>query len=257
MYHTNILSRIRDLGGINIPDFHFGDIRLPVFPFHHTGDRVSLPLGFEAWEEPLNQMLKSIPVQEGAQEHFVTIDSKWFSRDEAHRREGVHIDGNFCADYDFSWPQGGGPLEAPGNGKEPMSAWGGGGWAGLVALDRQERSNNAHVHMGFKTPYPNIRVPVGRYVSSRFGGTLVAANQVGCDVWPGQYDQAVVGDGGSLDPMLDQVMGKPRVRLEANKVYLMSSDTPHESFVQDAGTRRTLLRVTLAHNYDNTPILPM
>lgn len=34
--------------------------------------------------------------------HYVTIDSKYFTEDEFQRREGVHVDGNFCADAYFS-----------------------------------------------------------------------------------------------------------------------------------------------------------
>lgn len=35
----------------------------------------------------------------------------------------------------------------------------------------------------------------------------------------------------------------------------MSSDTPHESLEIQKGTRRTLIRVTLAHDYPNNALL--
>ena len=71
-------------------------------PFENNGEWVSLPEGFKIWEDSFNEILKRIPLQEGANTHYVTIDTKFFTTDDFLRREGIHIDGNFCVDPYFT-----------------------------------------------------------------------------------------------------------------------------------------------------------
>lgn len=94
-------THVKKICDINLPDPEFGDLKLSVMPFENTGEFVSLPDGFKRWEESFNEILKLIPLQEGANTHYVTIDTKFFTTDQFLRREGVHIDGNFCVDPNF------------------------------------------------------------------------------------------------------------------------------------------------------------
>ena len=94
-------THVKQLGEVQLPDPEFGDLKLSVMPFENTGEWVSLPEGFKIWEQSFNDVLKKIPLQEGANKHYITIDTKFFTTDEFLRREGVHIDGNFCVDPKF------------------------------------------------------------------------------------------------------------------------------------------------------------
>lgn len=76
-------------------------MKLNLFPFENEGKHVQLPIGFQIWEDTLNEILKMIPLCDGANQHYVTIDSKFFSTADFLRREGVHADGNFCVDPNF------------------------------------------------------------------------------------------------------------------------------------------------------------
>ena len=93
---------VTQIGHCYIPDPLYGDMKLNVFPFKNTGRRVYLPDMFSLWDDTLNQILEHIPVLDAHNEHYVTIDSKFFTVDDFLRREGVHMDGNFCADPAFS-----------------------------------------------------------------------------------------------------------------------------------------------------------
>ena len=95
-------TTVKNLGEFILPDPKVGDFKLSVMPFENTGEWVSLPEGFKQWEESFNQIIKTIPLQEGANTHYVTIDTKFFTTDEFLRREGIHMDGNFCVDPYFS-----------------------------------------------------------------------------------------------------------------------------------------------------------
>lgn len=87
-YHK---TKVLNLGKLRLPDPEHGDLKLSVMPFENNGSWVSLPEGFKLWEESFNKMLKYIPLQEGANTHYVTIDTKFFTKSEFLRREGVHI----------------------------------------------------------------------------------------------------------------------------------------------------------------------
>jgi hypothetical protein len=150
------------------------------------------------------------------------------------------MDGNFCADPYFGNP-------------EPQETWGGqptwgGSVSGLRAVGTVEKPDNSHVEIGFSLPY-DIVVPIGTYVSGHLGGTLVASSYEGCQAWPGTY-KGNVGAGGDWSDMLDQLGAA--VPITANRLWFMSSNCPHETMPIPAGARRTFIRVTLPHNYDNT-----
>ncbi|NBP59435.1 hypothetical protein EBU71_23335 [bacterium] len=280
-----------------IPDPNTGDFKLSVMPFENNGSWVSLPEGFKQWEESFNKVLKYIPLQEGANTHYVTIDTKFFTTDEFLRREGVHMDGNFCVDPYFSsaitekasW--GGASPTRPSWGgaryEEPVvtkSSWGGAGprpsWGGaryeltelesvsypkyslvkkehnIYSLIReskfQEYPDNSHVKMDWVLPY-DITIPISEYVSSTKGGILTVSTEVGCQAWSGDFHGEVMSEG-SFEKMEDQLTDDRKVIFEKNQLYFMSSNTPHETLLISKGKRRTFLRITLNHNYDNSVI---
>lgn len=234
------VARLRDFGPLHVPDPAFGDLRLAVFPFQHNGRNVILPEGFQRWHDTLAAMMRDVPVQRGATQAFVTIDSKFFTTPGFLRREGVHMDGNFCADPSFapkaSW------------GGDPGKTWG----AGLRAVGSTEQPDNSHVEIGFALPYDDLIVPIGKYVSGSLGGTLVASSYEGCQAWPGTY-RGEVGDGGDWTSMTDQL--GTGIQLGAHRLWFLTSNCPHETLVIPQGVRRTFVRVTLPHNYDNTALL--
>jgi hypothetical protein len=300
-YHK---TSIKNLGEVKIPDPGVGDFKLSVMPFENNGEWVSLPDGFKIWEESFNEILKYIPLQEGSNTHYVTIDTKFFTTDEFLRREGVHIDGNFCVDPYFrsmneemaSW--GGAsyqdsPKSSWGGASyqdSPKSSWGGakfsntiksswGGsksWGGAsyeskgvfpkfkleegingiskVIRDQtfDEKSDNSHVRMDWALPY-DIVIPISEYVSSNKGGILTVSTEIGCQAWSGEF-YGEVGSEGSFENMKNQLSDDRKVIFEKDQLYFMSSNTPHETMLISKGKRRTFLRITLNHNYDNSNI---
>jgi len=313
-YHR---TSVKNLGEVILPDPNTGDFKLSVMPFENNGSWVSLPEGFKQWEESFNEVLKYIPLQEGANTHYVTIDTKFFTTDEFLRREGVHIDGNFCVDPYFtsslteemsSWggasyddnssSWGGASYQEPKSswgGAEPMPSWGGatydsendeyiksswGGaepmpsWGGATSKSRtpqfkivrgedgvarivreskfEEQSDNSHVKMDWVLPY-DIVIPISEYVSSSKGGILTVSTEVGCQAWSGDFYGEVMSEG-SFEKMEDQLTDDKKVIFEKNQLYFMSSNTPHETLLISKGKRRTFLRITLNHNYQNEAI---
>lgn len=317
-YHR---TSVKNLGEVILPDPNTGDFKLSVMPFENNGSWVSLPEGFKQWEESFNEVLKYIPLQEGANTHYVTIDTKFFTTDEFLRREGVHIDGNFCVDPYFSsaiaekasWggssyggsSWGGARYEEPKSswgGAEPRPSWGGaryeepksswGGaeprpsWGGatyeyelenelaefesvsypkyslvkgendVYSLVRESQfesyPDNSHVKMDWVLPY-DITIPVSEYVSSSKGGILTVSTEVGCQAWSGDFYGEVMSEG-SFEKMEDQLTDDKKVIFEKNQLYFMSSNTPHETLLISKGKRRTFLRITLNHNYQNEAI---
>jgi hypothetical protein len=245
------VAQARFLGSFTVPDPEWGDMKLNVFPFIHDGKTPPrLPGPFRMWEDTLAQMMRNIPAQEGAEQFFVTIDTKFFATPGYLRREGVHMDGNFCGDYDFSWGDAGATPKASWGGSPPTPrpTWAGNGpSSGIVAVSREEKPDNSHVRIGFKLPY-DITVPLGKYVSGSLGGTLMASSVTGCQAWPGEY-RGRVGSGGDWSQMVDQ-LGEA-VQIGGNELWLTTSNCPHETLMIPAGTRRTFMRVTLPHNYNN------
>lgn len=311
-------TNVKNLGEVILPDPTTGDFKLSVMPFENTGDWVSLPEGFKQWEESFNQILKMIPLQEGANTHYVTIDTKFFTTDEFLRREGVHIDGNFCVDPYFSssvvekaswggasprpswggaryeapvakssWggagPRpswGGARYEAPGQAPVDKFSWGGAyprpSWGGaryesmsnpkyslvkgdndIYSLVRESQfeaqPDNSHVKMDWVLPY-DVVIPISEYVSSSKGGILTVSTEVGCQAWTGDFHGEIMSEG-SFEKMEDQLTDDRKIVFEKNQLYFMSSNTPHETLLISKGKRRTFLRITLNHNYQNEAIL--
>ena len=311
-YHR---TSVKNLGEVVLPDPATGDFKLSVMPFENTGEWVSLPEGFKQWEESFNEILKYIPLQEGANTHYVTIDTNFFTTDGFLRREGVHMDGNFCVDPYFSssitekasWggasyggsSWGGAKYQAPPvaksswGGASPKSSWGGaspapsksswGGasprssWGGasyesvsntpqyslvkgdndIYSLVRESQfeahPDNSHVKMDWVLPY-DIVIPVSEYVSSTKGGILTVSTEVGCQAWTGDFHGEIMSEG-SFEKMEDQLTDDRKIVFEKNQLYFMSSNTPHETLLINKGKRRTFLRITLNHNYQNSAIL--
>jgi hypothetical protein len=308
-YHR---TSVKNLGEVILPDPNTGDFKLSVMPFENNGSWVSLPEGFKQWEESFNEVLKYIPLQEGANTHYITIDTKFFTTDEFLRREGVHMDGNFCVDpyftsslneemsswggasYDGNSSWGGASYQEPKSswggaepdiksswggaepdvksswgGAEPMPSWGGArsntttpqyrivrGEDGVARIVREskfeEMSDNSHVKMDWVLPY-DITIPISEYVSSSKGGILTVSTEVGCQAWSGDFYGEVMSEG-SFEKMEDQLTDDRKVIFEKNQLYFMSSNTPHETLLISKGKRRTFLRITLNHNYNNSLI---
>lgn len=297
-YHK---THVKKIGEVVLPDPEHGDLKLSVFPFENTGEWVTLPEGFKRWEEAFNDVLKYIPLQEGANTHYITIDSKFFTTDDFLRREGVHMDGNFCVDPYFSgisekkeW--GGASWGGASHNDVEKSSWGGAShngekssWGGASYKEVEEeteeekiqknrekklkdllkkkkgrvderqyhlfetKSDNSHVKMDWVLPY-NIIIPIAQYVSEKKGGILTVSTEVGCQAWSGEFYGEVLSEG-AFTNMEDQLTDDKKVLFEKNELYFMSSNTPHETLVTNKGKRRTFLRVTLNHNYNNETIL--
>lgn len=284
-YHK---TTIKSLGEVNLPDPEFGDFKLSVMPFENDGEWVSLPEGFKIWEDSFNQVIKNIPLQEGANTHYVTIDTKFFTTDEFLRREGVHIDGNFCVDPNFrkmnettvedvldddylsdveaefkaSWggaepkPSWGGAryededFKASWGGAEPRPSWGG---ARAREYQYEAKADNSHVKMDWVLPYKDVVIPIADYVSESKGGILTVSTEVGCQAWGGEFYGEILGEG-SFENMKEQLTDDRKVVFEKNQLYFMSSNTPHETLMISKGKRRTFMRITLNHEYRNSAI---
>lgn len=227
-----INSIVRRMGQFTVPNPPYGDMRLNVMPFEHSLKRQKLPPCFEAWEGAFNKLLRFIPLRKGANQHYLTIDSKFFPMEETLRRPGIHLDGNFCVDPTFK-----------------NKTWGGttGTWLN-TAYDPVFT-----VVKDWELPY-DIEFPVGDYVSDTKGGILCVASEVGCQAWQGHFE-GDVGDGGDLATMSSQFTPDRRILLNANTLYFMTSNAPHETLPVAKGKRRTLLRITLNHEYPNELIL--
>lgn len=221
------------LGDIKLPNPEFGDLKLNVFPFKHDGRTIKLPKQFKEYENSLNDIMENIPVQENASEHYVTIDSKFFTTKDFLRREGIHIDGNFCADPDFKGSTWGGTTTT--------TTWGG----THITPTFEIKTNWVSEH--------DIKIPIGTYVSDNLGGIIVVSNEVGCRGWNGKFNGRV-GNEGDFSSMNSQLSSDNEFICGKDEVWLMSSNTPHETLLIEQGKRRTFMRITLAHNYDNSQL---
>jgi hypothetical protein len=230
MHNFEQHATISKLGRFTIPDPKFGDFKLSVMPFDHDGEWQNLPKGFKQWETSFNAIIDMIPLSAGANRHYVTIDSKFFTEDDFLRREGVHIDGNFCADPNLN-----------------VTTWGGTSttttWSGISMTPTHE------VVQSFASPY-NLPIPIGTYISSEKGGILTVSSEVGCQAWDGRF-YGLITDGGDAQNWLNQCTEENKTVLEKNHLYFMSSNTPHETLMIKKGMRRTFMRITLNHEYPN------
>lgn len=260
--------KIKSLGHFGIADPRVGDFKLNVFPIlHFPNNVVKLPIGFEIWNDSVNALLKHVPFVEGANLHYITIDSKFFSTPEFLRREGVHADGNFCVDPNFTFASWGGTtwadvkIEEDEDGKRtwggtkisPRKTWGGtdlveSNEEGVSYVEWQGRTFK--VTRDWAVPY-DLHIPVGDYITSKKGGLFCVSTAVGCQAWQGEF-YGEVGSEGNYDEMLDQLTEDKKVLFEANQLYFMTSNTPHESLLIQKGVRRTFMRLTLNHEYPNT-----
>lgn len=224
-------AAIKCFGECEVPNPFWGDMRLTMFPIGSEAQRTYLPPAFDRWQPTVNRMLRQIPIVSSSHEHFVTIDSKFFGVDEPLRREGIHIDGNFCGDPNFKGATWGGTTTT---------------WSGVTC-------ENAVV----STPWVSesrTKPPIGEYVSSEKGGIFCASSLEGCQAWVGDI-AGYPNSGGCCDHLKDELEDNENVVLEKNKLYFMSSNTPHETLTIKKGNRRTLVRLTLDHRYPNERIL--
>lgn len=229
-----ITATIKDLGVLPVSDPKYGDMKLNVFPINHLGRRVLLPNEFKLWETEVNRILQFVPLQPNATQHYVTIDSKFFTVPETLRREGIHADGNFCVDPTFQGATWGGTTTT--------TTWGGAKY---------------HPEFVAVTPWVSpygVYPPVGTYVSELLGGILCASSYVGCQAWQGEF-QGEVASEGCCDHLADQFTEDKKVVMEANRLYFMTSNTPHETLLIPKGVRRTFIRLTLDHRYENKALL--
>lgn len=49
------------IGQIFVPEHHYGDMKLSVFPFKH--DDIQLPFGFKLWENTIKNIMMYVPKQ--------------------------------------------------------------------------------------------------------------------------------------------------------------------------------------------------
>ena len=258
-------AKIKHLRKMEIPDQEFGNTKLNVMPFMHNGSYIKLPIEYAKWEKSLNEIMRHVPVQLDALQHYITINSDFFTKAGVQRREGVHMDGNFCVDPTFidedinvkAWDT------TPTWGKlTPIKAWGGvspkpsspkPSWGGMGFLGYREMPDNSHVIMDWVLPY-NIIIPIAKYVSDTKGGLLVVSSDIGTRAWAGIFNGQVAAEG-SFHKMQEQLTDDKLRYIPKNTLMFMTSNTPHETLPIKAGIRRTFMRVTLNHNYNNTQIL--
>jgi len=231
MVHQTVIKK---LGKVNLLDPQYGDLKLSVMPFENNGKRIKLPVGFELWEDALNEIVKQIPQCEGANTHYVTIDSRFFSKSDFLRREGIHADGNFCVDPNFKMATWGGTTTT--------ETWGGAKYHPTLKVVKD-----------WELPY-DIEIPIGDYITEKKGGIFAVSTEVGCQGWQGQF-YGEVGAEGDFTSMQEQLTDEKKVVFEKNTLYFMTSNTPHETLMIEKGKRRTFLRITLNHEYPNN-LLP-
>lgn len=224
-----IESVIKELGALEVPNPKYGDLCLNVFPL----DR-EIPDEFNLFRSTFHAIRSLIPYAPHTSNlHYLTIDSKFFTKDEFLRREGIHIDGNFCADPNFSGSTWGGTTIREGWGGFKMSGW--------------------EVIQEWKSPY-DLDIPIGEYISKDKGGILCVSNEIGCRAWEGNFN-GEVGSQGDVSHLEEELSNGKEVLLGKNELYFMTSNTPHETLLMSKGTRRTFIRITLAHDYPNNLIL--
>jgi hypothetical protein len=288
-------THVKQLGEVQLPDPEFGDLKLSVMPFENTGDWVSLPEGFKIWEQAFNDVLKTIPLQEGANKHYVTIDTKFFTTDEFLRREGVHIDGNFCVDPKFrkinettiedvldpdffdDVDKYEDEFKASWGGAEPLPSWGGAtykktdkdfksSWGGAEPLpswggarfsyiDKYEEKAD-NSHVKMDWVLPYKDIIIP--IADYVSESKGGILTVSTEVGCQAWDGDFYGEilgEGAFTEMEDQLTDDRKIVFEKNQLYFMTSNTPHETLLITKGKRRTFLRITLNHNYKNESIL--
>lgn len=183
---------------------------------------------------------------EGANDHFVTIHSEFFSTGDFLRREGVHADGNFCVDPNFT-----GVTCWGGTSPQPKPTWGGTTpqptWGGSKFHPKYI------VVKDWESPY-DYEIPIGDYISYEKGCIFCVSTEIGCQGWDGEF-YGEVGAEGNFESMTDQLTDEKKIVFDKDTLCFMTSNTPHETLFIDKGKRRTFMRITLNHEYPNQ-ILP-
>jgi hypothetical protein len=142
-------------------------------------------------------------------EVFLTIDEREVKAGEAHRRGGAHVDGN----YIYTWGRdGGGWLN---------------GTPGRILTPEQH----------------------AQQYQSPLGGTIIASNYEGCDVWTGEV-AGIPGQGGDCEHLRPQFDSLTKFRMKANRAYIGNSLFIHQSMPLDSQVKRQLIRLTLAPNFN-------
>lgn len=228
-------AKIKKLGELHLKHNLVGNHTLNLFP-----DRL-LPSGFEMFQPVVDKIFSHIPWDNNSSnDHFVTIDSKYFAEASALRREGLHIDGNFCADPEF---------QLTGSGR---NTWG--GTEIIVTWGRTRFEVIENGNYSIHTPFINefgAKPEVGIYVSEELGGIFCVSDLAGCEAFEGDFDIEVQSEGNVEHERKEIEKNGNKILFQAHQLYFMTSNTPHESLIIPAGNRRTLIRVTLAHDYPN------
>ena len=107
--------------------------------------------------------------------------------------------------------------------------------------------------MDWVLPY-DVVIPIAKYVSEDKGGLLIASSNVGTRYWDGEVPDDVKAEG-SLEHAKDILTLDVSKQVPKNTLVFLTSNTPHETLPIHKGTRRTFIRVTLNHNYQNAAIL--
>jgi len=240
------VATVVDMGYFPVEDPLYGNLTLNLFPFRLPCRRLLLPNEFKLWEPAINRLISIVTPQPEAPCHFITIDSQFFAVSDTLRREGVHMDGNFCVDPSFggkTWggatPTWGGATPRPLNAPTPVEP------AEPTPDDETRVADTPWV-----SPY-NLYPPYGQYISGDNGGILCVSSYSGCRVWEGEFPEP--GDGGACDAAL--FSAEDAILFKAHNLYFMTSNTPHQSLPIPAGTRRTLFRLTLDHRFDNRELI--
>jgi hypothetical protein len=230
----------QSLGNIIVPIMSHEAV-LPVYPISARGG-VVLPVEFSQFEDAVNELLSKVPYQEGVDTHFVTIHNGMIGLDEPLRREGLHIDGNYCADVEFSY----GNKYRRDNDTETRCCWAG----SLPVLNPKDFQGLFTIESPF-TPQLDVPIEFGTYVSGRLGGLICSSSTDNCIAHKTGDANFNVDDGGRLYE--DEFDAKSFDRLPANSINFMTSNTPHQSTGGTPGMR-SLIRITLHHSYKNDVI---
>ena len=219
-----------------LPSIDFGNAKLQVFPFNNMDKEIKLPFLFSQFQEIFNTIRSKIPLMDKYKNnlHYVTIDTRYFENDDYLRREGLHIDGNFCIDPSFKY-----------------KTWGGTTWA---YVDFEENNEKIVAIKAWEDPY-NIEIPIGDYISDSLGGILMISSIPGCKIFNGNFNLNILDAGSISEDNREELNKYNTVIPDSNELYFISSNTPHETLITEKGNRRTFLRITLNHNYENKLIL--
>ena len=294
---------------LKIPEPVVGNIKLCMYPFSHK--KIILPFEFSMWQQTVQTIMSMIPCQSNADQHYLTIDSEFFvqkgyQKNSSNKCEELHIDGNFCADPEFSFRQMINFLERQitcpqtyelylqekkslsktepiiSDGKQivpsnlnyttyhnikiPYNFYNMTHKDALTCLRRfinnyKPKQNNSHVNcrflhlrdnsIDFALPY-DIIIPVGKYISNELGGIMTISTQMCGSMYPIDYEHDDVCSGGKMPHAYihDSVHMQDNFFKE-NELYFMTSNMPYRMWIPEQGTRRTLLHITLNHNYEN------